>query len=300
VWTLHDPWAMTGHCVHPLDCSRWLTGCGKCPDLARNFTVWFDTTALVWKAKRDAYARAPLTLVVASRWMRELVARSPLLSKMPCHVIPFGLDLESWPVLDRRACRERLGIPGDGPAIAFRLPVGGDRNRVTKGVPWLLETLARLELPERATLIVFEGTRGLDPLRARYRIVELGWLDEATRVAEALTAADVFVNPSPAESFGFMALEAMACGTPVIATADTAVVESIRPPESGLAVRFGDCEALGAALSGLLADGPRRTEMGRAGRRRVEADYTHADYVRRHEELYRELAESRGGGRGVA
>jgi hypothetical protein len=33
VWTFHDPWAMTGHCVHPLECTRWQIGCGSCPDL---------------------------------------------------------------------------------------------------------------------------------------------------------------------------------------------------------------------------------------------------------------------------
>jgi hypothetical protein len=95
VWTLHDPWALTGHCVHPLDCDRWRTGCGACPDLARNFAVWPDTTALVWRAKRRAFRDAPLTLVVASRWMRERVAASPLLAHLPCHVIPFGLDLRT-------------------------------------------------------------------------------------------------------------------------------------------------------------------------------------------------------------
>src|SRR5882762_889583 len=49
--TLHDTWALTGHCVWPVECSRWKTGCGRCPDLKRNFSVWFDTTALVWKTK---------------------------------------------------------------------------------------------------------------------------------------------------------------------------------------------------------------------------------------------------------
>jgi len=289
VWTLHDPWATTGHCVHPLECARWLTGCGRCPDLSRNFAVWFDTTALVWRMKRAAYARARLDLVVSTAWMKARVERSPLLAHLPCHVIPFGLDLDRWPRPDRAACRARFGIAPGERVIAFRLPAG-ERNRVLKGVPWLLEALHRLALAGPTTLLVLED-RGLEPaLAARFRVIETGWIEEEAGLAEALAAADVFVMPSLAESFGFMALEAMACGTPVVTVAGTAVEETLRPPEAGLSVPARDSAALAAALAELLGDASRRAAMGENGRRRVERDFTHARYVERHLALYESLA----------
>ncbi len=296
VWTLHDPWATTGHCVHPLDCERWRTGCGRCPDLERDFTVWSDTTALVWKVKRRMYGRAPLTLVVASRWMRERVEASPLLSGHPCHVIPFGLDLETWPRPDRRAARERLGIAPGTKVIAFRMPAG-EKHRRGKGIPWLLEALARLEPCAPTTLVVFQERGRLAELQGKYRVIELGWLEDERRVGEALAAADVFVMPSLAESFGLMALEAMACGTPVIATESTAVTEIVRPPQAGVSVPARDGAALALALDALLRDDGQRLAMGAAGRRIVEAEYSSATYLERHLRLYEDLAGGRRMGR---
>lgn len=289
VWTLHDPWATTGHCVHPLECGRWRTGCGACPDLGRNFAVWRDTTAQVWRAKRRAYRDAPLTLVVSTRWMRERVAASPLLADAPCHVIPFGLDLATWTPPDRAACRARLGIPADHRVIAFRVPDSA-KLREAKGVPTLLEALRRLASARPVTLLALEARGQLEPLRDRYAIVEPGWVRDEPAMVQALGAADVFAMPSLAESFGFMAIEAMACGVPVVATAGTAVEDTIRPPLAGLAVPPRDPAALAHALGALLGDDARRAAMGAAGRALVEAEYSHRRYVERHLELYAALA----------
>ncbi len=290
IWTLHDPWAMTGHCVHPLDCQRWQTGCGRCPDLSRSFAVWFDTTALVWKVKRAAYLRSPVTLVVASRWMKERVEASPLLRDWPCHVIPFGLEMDGWRALERAACRRSLGIPEGAKALAFRMPVGARQHR-TKGIPWLLEALKRLPLHQPTHLIALEGKGMLEELRGRYSIVEPGWLDDEAKVGEALTAADLFLMPSTAESFGLMALEAMACRTPVVVTDGTALVETIRAPSAGVAVRAGDANALAGAIERLLGDDALRARLGKRGREIVESEHSFDDYVRRHLELYEAVAE---------
>jgi glycosyltransferase involved in cell wall biosynthesis len=290
VWTLHDPWALTGHCVHPLDCERWRTGCGRCPDLKRNFTVWSDTTAMVWRAKRRAYARSPLTLVVASRWMKERVEASPLTAHLPCRIIPFGLDLTTWRPRDRRACRERLGIPAEAKVIAFRMAAGA-KHRLAKGVPWLLEALHRLPPGTATDLLVFDDCGQLQELAGRYHIHELGWIEDQSRLADAMSAADVFVMPSLAESFGMMALESMACGTPVIATAETATAELVGPAGTGLCVAPRDGEALASALAELLHDDARRAAMGAAGRALVETEHSAETYRDRHIELYAELAE---------
>jgi len=289
VWTLHDPWATTGHCVHPLDCERWRTGCGRCPDLHRTYAVWSDRTALVWKAKRRAFRHAPLTLVVSSRWMRERAAASPLLSHLPCHVIPFGLDLATWCPRDRRVCREHLGIPPEAKVVAFRM-AAGEKHRRAKGVPWLIEALLRLPPGAATDLIVFQDRGQLESLAGRYRIHELGWVHDESHMARALAAADVFVMPSLAESFGLMALESMACGTRVIASEGTATVELVRPPAAGLCVPPRDAEALAGALTALLRDDERRAAMGRAGRAIVEAEYSSTTYCDRHLRLYEELA----------
>jgi len=294
VWTLHDPWAMTGHCVHPLDCERWKTGCGRCPDLQRNFAVWFDTTAWVWKQKRAAFRDTPLTLVVASPWMRARVAASPLLAPWECHVIPFGLDLERWSPPARAACRARLGIPADAKVVAFRM-ARGLRQHATKGLPWLLAALRQLPWPEPIHLIALEGEGTFDELRGRYVLHQPGWLPDEARLAEWLAAADLFVMPSAAESFGMMAIESLACRTPVVVTDGTALVDTARVPEAGIAVPYGDAAALARVIGQLLADDGLRARLAERGREIVEREHAWSDYVRRHEELYRSLVERAAG-----
>jgi glycosyltransferase involved in cell wall biosynthesis len=93
VLTLHDPWIMTGHCIHPFDCQRWRFGCGSCPNLVIPFYVNRDSTAFMWRLKKMLLDHSNLTIVVASNWMAEFVSLSPLVSRFPCQIIPFGMDV---------------------------------------------------------------------------------------------------------------------------------------------------------------------------------------------------------------
>jgi glycosyltransferase involved in cell wall biosynthesis len=292
VWTLHDPWPTSGHCIHPLECQRWRTGCGRCPDLKRNYEVWLDTTAMSWRIKRETYRRMPVTIVTTSRWLRACLEASPLLSGLPCHTIPTGLDLGIWRRRDRAACRARLGIAEGAHALAFRLP-GSARWMGSKGGHWLLEALDRYRPTRPTVLIAFESA---DPLRRfgeKYRVVDMGWLADDDRLIDALTAADVFLMPSEAENAPTMTLEAMACGTPVIGTDNTGFPEIVRPPLAGLLVPLRDAGALAAAIERLLADEPLRRAMGEAGRGLIETEYDLALNARRHVELYENVLAAR-------
>jgi glycosyltransferase involved in cell wall biosynthesis len=146
-----------------------------------------------------------------------------------------------------------------------------------------------MELRQPTHLIVFEEKGRLTSLSGRFVIHELGWLTDAGAMVEAMTAADLFLMPSVAESAGLMALEAMACGTPVIVSNASAQPEMVREPTAGLAVPVGDAAALAAAIETLLADDARRAAMGEAGRRIVETEHAYDLYVRRHLELYQDV-----------
>jgi len=73
IWTLHDPWALTGHCVHFFDCQKWKEGCGDCPNLQSEFSLRKDTSAINWEIKRIAYQASKLDLIVSSKWMYDVV-----------------------------------------------------------------------------------------------------------------------------------------------------------------------------------------------------------------------------------
>jgi glycosyltransferase involved in cell wall biosynthesis len=294
VWSLHDPWPLTGHCIHPLECERWKTGCGRCPDLKRNYEVWLDATALVSRLKRVIYRNMPVTLVTTSRWLKRCVEASPLLRDLPCHTIPTGLDLAIWKPRDRAECRARMGITNDSHVLAFRLP-GSDRWSSSKGGPWLIEALERHQPVRPTTLIVFENAAPLRRFGDKYRVIDMGWLDHDDRLIDALTAADVFLMPSEGENAPTMALEAMACGTAVIGTDNTGFPEMVRPPLAGLLVPLRDAGALAGAIDRLLGEEPLRRAMGDRGRRLIETEYDLALNAQRHVELYQSLLDARAG-----
>ncbi len=289
ILTVHDPWFLSGHCVHPLGCERWMEGCGRCPDLGVTFPIRFDTTSLAWKIKNWIMHNSTMTLIVASRWMYERVKRSPILSHLPCHVIPFGVDTSQFCPRDKAKARAHFGIPQDARVIAFR-SVPFSRN--FKGTEYLEKALSLIQTSSRPYLVTFEGVGGLESIRNKFRFVELDWVSDRKSLADALIAADMFVMPSIAESFGMMAVESMACGTPVIAFDGTALTGVIRAPEIGVAVPYKDHVALAAAIEKLLEDRELLMTKSEKGLQLVQEEYTLERCVARHLELYESLLSS--------
>lgn len=103
---------------------------------------------------------------------------------------------------------------------------------------------------------------------------------------------DVLAMPSRRESFGLSALEASACGIPVVASRVGGVPEVVLDDETGLLVPPGDPELLAAALVRLVADEQLRAELGRAGRRLVEARYEWSGCLAAMEDVYRDVLDS--------
>lgn len=289
VWTIHDPWATTGGCEHSFECDRWLTGCApSCPHPRRRSPFQNYMPSLHWKIKKMVYQRADVTLIVASQWMQDRIERSPLLRHLPCHQIPFGIDLEVFRPRSKTGSRRELGIPLEGKIIAFRdVGLGSDRF---KGLRWLMEALKIYEPQEPTTLLIFQDGKGFKVLSPKYSVITTGWID-GEDIAVALSAADVFVMPSIQETFGLMAVEAMACGTPVIVFEGTSLPDVIKSPLGGLAVPARDSVALAGAIKQLLENDDLRNELGRQARQIAEREYSFPLYVQRHIKLYEEVIE---------
>lgn len=288
IWTLHDPWMMNGHCIYSMGCDNWLTGCGNCPDISLPFPMMWDNTSYMWKIKHWIMHHSNVTLVVASEWMYNKVKISPILSHLPCHIIPLGLDLNRFKPLDKEECRKRFGIPGDAHVISFRYM--GEENRF-KGWQWLEKALLSVKLSKPTYLIVFHGKGDFPNLKDKYNIIQLGWVDDENVLIEAYNASDIFVMPSVAEAFGMMAVESMACGTPVIVFDGTALPETINAPKSGIVVPSKDSTALSHAIDNLLNNKKQHDELVEEGLKTVRLKYDQDLYVQNHIKLYNQIIE---------
>jgi len=258
--TLHDPWLLSGHCAYSLECERWLAGCGSCPDLSLYPAVPRDATAFNWRRKRDIYARSRLRVATPSRWLMSMAERSMLAAGVvEARVIHYGIDLTVFRPAEKADARRELGLPADTPIVMAA--ANGLRSSPFKDLP-LLRAAITAVVDEPILLLAV----GEEAPEERYGSAVVRFIprQEQASLARYYQAADVFVHAARAEAFGLVIAEAMACGTPVVATAVGGIPEQVTDGETGLLVPPGDTRAFAEALRSLLANRERRRSMGRA------------------------------------
>jgi starch synthase len=288
------PLVITIHSLEPL--RPW-----KREQLGRGYDLssWVERTAL---EMADA-------IVAVSRETRQDVLDHFQVEADRISIIPNGIDVDEYrydPATDLIA---RHGIPADHPYVLF---VG----RITrqKGIIHLLRAIQRFEPGIGVVLCAGAPDTPEIAREMESRVRELEgrrehvyWIQEMVPRQAAIqlySHAAVFCCPSVYEPFGIINLEAMACRTPVVASAVGGIKEVVLPEETGLLVPFerredGSSEPqdpdrfaadLAAAVNRLMADPGLRERMGEAGRRRVEEHYAWNAVAAQVEELYRRVA----------
>lgn len=187
-------------------------------------------------------------------------------------VIPCGVDTDLFRPGDAGSARGRLGLD----RRATVLYVG--RMAPIKGLDTLLEAVARLRARGRAVRLLVVGGDADERVDGHAAYVRglacrLDLCDEVRFVGpqpqpalpDYYVAADVTVMPSYYESFGMVALEAMACGSPVVASRVGGLATTVRDGLTGFLVPEGDVAALAERLDTLLADAPLRGRLGAEG-----------------------------------
>lgn len=286
VWTWHDPWIMTGHCIYPMECERWKIGCGECPDLARPFAVPYDNTRKGFALKKWTVENSPINIVLASKWMMRMAKESPIGAHARLHHIPFGIDLNRYRPRDSAPARQKFGVRPGRVVIAVR---GFDSP--FKGVREFVSALERIDTPV-CVLVIQDGGR-FDGLIGKHQIVSLDWSDNEDQLIDAYTASDIFVMPSTAEAFGLMAVEAMACGKPIVVFEGTSLPEVTFAPDVGIAVPMRDVSALADAVTSLVENVDERLRRGRKAREIAERFYDDTIFADRFSNLYRAVAARR-------
>lgn len=295
VWSMHDMNPMTGGCHYAAPCEGFQGRCGSCPQLGS--TRVEDLSAAILLRKRRALAllrRETTCFVAASRWMAEQAALSALLRDVRVEIIPYGLDTEVFRPREQALARAVFGLPADGFILLF---AADHLDNHRKGLDLLLAALDA-DLRRRLVLVAIghAGTR----FPAGYEVHHLGRIDLPHVLAHAYAAADCFVTPARAEAFGQVALEAMACGLPVIAHAVGGLTDLVQPAVNGLLVEPGDVPGLRGAIVELLEDRERARAIGRAGRARAEREFPLSLQASRYQALYQQLCEQSGALRACA
>jgi glycosyltransferase involved in cell wall biosynthesis len=266
---------------HPIAIDRRLD-LATAPSLRRRLTLhrWYAFTGM----QARVAARLDAVTTVSENSRRDIATHMGL-SPDGIEVIPVGIDPDEF-----------RPPPPDRPREPDSILVITSADVALKGLVHLLEALAKLrtERPVRLTVVGSARPGGpaesaLDRLGLRDAVRFTGPVPE-TELVELLQRATVVAIPSLYEGFSLPAIEAMACGTPLVTT-DAGALPEVVGSEAGLRVKAGDVGELAAALEQVLGSPSLAAQLGRAGRRRALDTFTWRSTAERTAAWYEETLE---------
>ena len=239
VWTLHDCWAMTGHCVHFQDigCEKWLKGCSNCPNKhGYPASLLKDRSKKNYLQKKELFTSARnLTVVSVCHWLDGVVGQS-FLSSAKREVIVNGIDLDIFtPRVHREEMRVQMGL--NSRFMILAVATGWNK---TKG----LDDILRLrELLSHQEVLVVVGLTKRQIKNLPSGIIGIEKTENVHRLADLYSMADVLINPTYQDTLPTVNMESLACGTPVVAY-DTGGCKDIVDRDTGYIVERGDLNSM--------------------------------------------------------
>ena len=229
VWTFHDCWPITGHCPYftLADCKKWMVQCEKCPQKKLYpISLGRDASEVNYKRKKELFSNLHnLTIICPSKWMVNLVAQS-YLKETNTVLVSNGIDLETFRFNVSTEILDKYHIPLNKKIILGVANIWEKR----KGLDDFIALSKKL--PESYRIILV-GLNKRQIRRLPYNIVGIERTENRFDLVKLYSIADVFINPSVEESFSLVTIEAMACGTPVIAL-DTSAVKELVSESNGI------------------------------------------------------------------
>ena len=268
VWTFHDCWAFTGHCPHfvTVNCEKWKTGCFECP--LNNSLV--DRSQRNFQLKKQLFsANKNLHVVTVSQWLHDFVKQS-FLGDKDVSVIHNGIDLNVF---------RPNGKKSNG---KFQILGVSSVWHQSKGLYDFYKLRESLDVEQFDITLV-----GLKPEQIQQLPEGIKGIERTNSVQELAalySQAHVLVNPTYADSFPTVNLEALACGTPVITYRTGGSPEAV-DSKTGVVIEQGDVTALANAIMQMREKPLSSVDCRKHAEEHFDKDKCFEKYV----ELYREL-----------
>lgn len=279
VWTFHDFWPITGHCVH-FDynkCDRWKTGCHHCGYHKEYPFSFIDCSSRNYKLKRNLFTGlSDVTLIPVSNWVGSLLSQS-FLKEYPIQVIHNGVDTKVF-YPKQTEIRKKMGLEGKFVLLGVSSPWSE-----MKGFADYVELNSKL--PNDYS-IVMVGLTQKQISDLPEGIVGIERTQNQDELVEYYSMADVVLNLSYQETFGMTTVEGMSCGTPSIVYDKTASPELVTP-ETGIVVELKDFDGLMRAIFLIKEKG--KSFYSLACRKRVEECFDKDKRYEEYVELYQTL-----------
>lgn len=277
IFLMLDEYAFLGKCCFAYSCRQYQTECSRCPQV-REYpkSQFFDRANHIFHAKRQAYSKVKDLTFVGVAYTVAQAKESALLRGARFFELDEAVNLrEVYYPRDAAHLREQLGIPAENKVIVTVAPFSDER----KGGRFFLEAARQLQARKEITFVHvgFDGDRSLCP--SNY--IPVSYVSNQNLLAEYYSLGDIFVCTSLAETVANTCLEALSCGTPLLAFAVSGM-PYCADSEHGTFVEAGNVDALAEAIDSAQK---KTAEMIASCRKYAESRYDSAEYFKGLEKL---------------
>ncbi len=293
VWTMHDMWPFCGaeHYVTDLLDARFRVGYQK--DNRAKGECGPDMNRSVWERKRAAWSKR-INAVGPSQWICQCARQSILFRDQPVEHIPNPIDVTFWRPQEQALARNILGIPVDKKVVLFG-SVGGESDP-RKGADLMHAALQHLvvQCKKEIHLVVFGQSEPDDMRPLPYPTTYLGPIDDDLHMATVYSSADVMVVSSRQDNQPLTAVEAQACGVPVVAFKVGGLPEIVEHQVTGAIAQPFDSADLGDCIAWVLADSSRCKTLGESARAKVVRELSEEVVAEKYVALYEQAIKLAG------
>jgi glycosyltransferase involved in cell wall biosynthesis len=287
VWTLHDMWMFTGGCHYAGDCNHFELECGNCYFL-RNPNPK-DISHTGWQRKSKMLADAKnISFVTCSNWLGQVAKTSTLLKNASIQTIPNPIDTELFSPRKMDEAKKKWGIGASKKIILFGAANIADRR---KGLAYLVEALGYLKNypgTDDIEMVIFGKNKRFDTATLPFPVHALDIIKSPGDLAEIYSLADVFVLPSIEDNLPNTIMEAMSCGTPVVAFDNGGIPDMIDHQQNGYLAAFKSSADLAAGIHHVLT-AANLTILSDAARQKVLRDFNNQKVAGQYINLYQSI-----------
>lgn len=292
VWTLHDMWPFTGGCHYSDNCSRYENSCGMCPQIES--AKERDITRTIFEMKQDYWKDLDITVVTPSKWLGDCAEKSSLFKNRKVHVIPNGIDTDFFKAIDKKAVREKLGLPINRKIILF-----GAVNATTdrrKGYDLLEDIFKHYRTnfdTKETVLAVFGSERKMKSEEFGIEAYHLGKINGDESLREVYSSADLFIQTSRQDNLPNTNVEAMSCGLPSVAFNVGGLRDLVENDVNGYLIKSFDSLDFAKHIQKILGDDAIQVKLSSGARNKALRDYNLNVIAKKYSDLYAQII-SRG------
>ncbi len=283
VWTFHDMWPITAHCAHSFGGALKDNGFFTCPSLEIFPPLAWHNEKYLESNKKGVYENSKFHIVTPSRWLGDLVGRSILKNRL-ISLIYNGIDTNIFKPYPREEIRHKLNLPNDKKIILSVMKKGQSN-------PWKGTDYANIVIEsfKENINVVFINIGSSDDKQSP-NTISIPRISDEGILAQYYSAADLLLYPSIADNCPLVALEAQACGLPLVAFKTGGIPEIIGHKKTGFIAGYKNTGGLIEGINHILNLGLEDYDNLRKNSiKNVEEKFTLAKMTDSYLKLYEDL-----------